>query len=100
VRKFKKLNLVPRIIINHAKQPFEIPSSPRSVWICGCGLSKRPPLCDGSHTQLKKEGQKEFWIYDAVGKRHRISRETAEELQKYDSIRKTDADSNQGEQDA
>jgi hypothetical protein len=49
----QKLKAVPRIFINHAKQPIEILPSPRSFWICTCGLTKRAPLCDGSHTQLK-----------------------------------------------
>lgn len=31
------------------KQPYVVKLGPGSYYWCACGLSKRPPYCDGSH---------------------------------------------------
>ncbi len=35
--------------------PYEVTPQPKSVWICGCGLSRNLPYCDGSHAQARQE---------------------------------------------
>jgi len=35
--------------MNKPKQPHVVKLSPGNYYWCACGLSKRPPYCDGSH---------------------------------------------------
>jgi CDGSH-type Zn-finger protein len=46
--------------------PYEITPQPRSVWACGCGLSKNLPLCDGSHVQARAESKDTIQVYDTA----------------------------------
>jgi CDGSH-type Zn-finger protein len=49
--------------------PFEVPEGTElPVWICGCGLSKNKPYCDGTHKKTRDEGS-ELFSYDASGHR-------------------------------
>lgn len=35
--------------VHSKKQPYVVTLGPGSYYWCACGLSKRPPYCDGSH---------------------------------------------------
>jgi CDGSH-type Zn-finger protein len=47
--------------------PIKIEPSDTPTWVCGCGLSKKPPLCDGSHKKTKAEEPGKLYSYDADG---------------------------------
>lgn len=33
--------------------PADFPKDGKPLWICGCGLSNRMPICDGTHKACK-----------------------------------------------
>ncbi len=45
--------------------PYQVEPRPKSVWICGCGLSRNPPFCDGSHVQARNEDKTTLYEYNA-----------------------------------
>lgn len=53
-----------RILKLHRDGPYKVSPQPRGVWICGCGLSKNLPYCDGSHSQARSEDKDYIYIYD------------------------------------
>lgn len=54
-----------RMVKHDRNGPYEIPEgSELPVWICGCGLSKNKPFCDGSHKRTRDEAPGEFYAYD------------------------------------
>jgi CDGSH-type Zn-finger protein len=57
-------------LVKHEKNgPYEIPEgSELPVWICGCGLSKNKPFCDGSHKRTRDESSGETYLYDENGR--------------------------------
>jgi CDGSH-type Zn-finger protein len=55
-----------RLVLISRAGPYEIAPQPRSVWACGCGLSKNLPLCDGSHVQARAESTETIQVYDAA----------------------------------
>ncbi len=57
-------------LVKHERQgPYEIPEGTElPVFICGCGLSKNKPFCDGSHKKTRDEEAGELYIYDANGR--------------------------------
>ena len=44
-----------RMIPCDRTKPYRIDPSAHAVWVCGCGLSKNKPFCDGSHVALNRE---------------------------------------------
>ena len=46
-----------RLVKHEETGPYEIPEGTElPAWICGCGLSKNKPYCDGSHKKTRDEG--------------------------------------------
>jgi CDGSH iron-sulfur domain-containing protein 3 len=53
-----------RLVRHEEMGPYEIPEGTElPVWICGCGLSKNKPFCDGTHQKCRDEKQGETYSY-------------------------------------
>ena len=60
-----------RLIKRTATGPYKVDVSAEARFVCGCGLSKNQPFCDGTHNKAARteEAGKLYW-YDAEGRRH------------------------------
>ncbi len=59
-----------RLVKRTATGPYKVEVGTETKFICGCGLSKNQPYCDGTHktTARTEDASKLFW-YDAQGNR-------------------------------
>jgi CDGSH iron-sulfur domain-containing protein 3 len=58
-----------RLIRHDLNHPYEIPEGTElPLYICGCGLSKNKPFCDGSHKKTRDEEAAETYLYDDTGR--------------------------------
>ena len=54
-----------RLVIHERKEPYAFSKGTElPVYICGCGLSKSKPFCDGSHKKITDEKPSETYLYD------------------------------------
>jgi len=60
-----------RLVKRTATGPYRVEPGSEAQFICGCGLSKNQPFCDGTHktTARTEDGGKLYW-YDAQRNRH------------------------------
>jgi CDGSH-type Zn-finger protein len=60
-----------RIVMRTAVGPHKVLVGSETKFICGCGLSKNQPFCDGTHkaTAQTEEPGRVYW-YDQEGQRH------------------------------
>jgi CDGSH-type Zn-finger protein len=60
-----------RIVMRMALGPHKVTVGEETKFICGCGLSKTQPFCDGTHktTARTEEPGRVYW-YDQQGHRH------------------------------
>jgi CDGSH-type Zn-finger protein len=61
--------LMARLVKHERNLPYEIPEGTElPVFICGCGLSKNKPFCDGSHRKTQDEAASDLYAYDDNGR--------------------------------
>lgn len=54
-----------RMVRHDVTGPYEVPEGTElPLYICGCGLSKNKPFCDGSHRKTRDEEPQEVYLYD------------------------------------
>ena len=58
-----------RLIKHVRNQPFKAEKDGVTMYICGCGLTKNLPYCDGSHKKTKDESENALYFYDVDGNR-------------------------------
>jgi CDGSH-type Zn-finger protein len=60
-----------RFVKRTATAPYKVDVSKEPQFICGCGLSKNLPFCDGTHkTTARTEDAGKLYWYDGERKRH------------------------------
>ena len=55
-----------RIVKRDRSSPYPVTVGAETKYICGCGLSKNQPFCDGAHKATKDESPAELYWYDAA----------------------------------
>lgn len=53
-----------RLIRTEATGPIRIDPQDKPVFVCACGLTSNPPLCDGSHKACRNEEAGTLYHYD------------------------------------
>jgi CDGSH-type Zn-finger protein len=59
-----------RLIKRLRAEPYPVSIGGDTKYICGCGLSKNQPYCDGTHAKLKDEQAGKLYWYEGSGTRH------------------------------
>jgi len=54
---------MPRLVRFEATGPIRIDPQDKPVFICGCGLTKNFPFCDGTHKVCKNEDPAKIYRY-------------------------------------
>ncbi len=53
-----------RLVKLDAVGPIKIEPQDKPVFVCGCGLTKNFPFCDGTHKVCKNEEAGKVYVYD------------------------------------
>jgi CDGSH-type Zn-finger protein len=61
-----------RIVKRDRSSPYPVTVGAETKYICGCGLSKNQPFCDGAHKVTKDESPAELYWYDVAHVRHEM----------------------------
>ena len=61
-----------RIVKRDRSSPYPVTVGTETKYICGCGLSKNQPFCDGAHKAAKDESPAKLYYYDAAHVRHEM----------------------------
>jgi CDGSH-type Zn-finger protein len=65
----KRGNHMARMVRHEKNGPYEVAEGTElPAWICGCGLSKNKPFCDGTHKKTKDEAADQVYVYDDNGR--------------------------------
>jgi CDGSH iron-sulfur domain-containing protein 3 len=68
-RKLRRMQNMARLVRHEEMGPYEIPEGTElPVWVCGCGLSKNKPYCDGSHQKCRDEIKGQVYNYTEAGR--------------------------------
>lgn len=61
---------MPRLVKHDLNAPYKIEEGQVKfpIWICGCGLSKNKPYCDGTHKKTRDEAADAVYVYDEQGR--------------------------------
>lgn len=61
---------MPRLVRMHMNGPIKIEPQEKAISICGCGLSKMFPFCDGTHKACRaaEPDPDATYVYDAEGR--------------------------------
>lgn len=55
---------MPRLVRHEMTGPIKIEPQDKPVFICGCGLTRNFPFCDGSHKVCAGEDPGTVYVYD------------------------------------
>ena len=66
-----------RIIKHQRIGPYRIESAEFPLFICGCGLSRKMPYCDGAHKYCWHEDPDKVYTYDDQFRATEIEEEEA-----------------------
>lgn len=53
-----------RLVRHEQTGPYRIDPQEKPVFICGCGLSRNLPFCDGMHKTCRAEEPGKVYVYD------------------------------------
>ena len=58
---------MPRLIRHALNGPIKIEPQANPIWVCGCGLSRQFPICDGAHKACaaREPDPSMVYVYDA-----------------------------------
>lgn len=56
-----------RLVRRDMDGPIRIDPQDKPVFVCGCGLTKKFPFCDGTHKACKQEEPGALYVYDENG---------------------------------
>lgn len=56
-----------RLVRRDMDGPIRIDPQDKPVFVCGCGLTKNFPFCDGTHKACKQEEPGALYVYDENG---------------------------------
>jgi len=59
-----------RLVKRSRNKPYEVTNGGETQYICGCGLSRTLPLCDGTHKIARAEDPSGLYWYDDEEKRY------------------------------